>query len=1249
MIARGGRGLPALVLLLLLALLGGAARSVEAQTGCTNPALCGLPVASTTNQADLAVAIDVVLVGDGFIDMTDWHAVAAGAIAGFQGAGSNMYGRVPGLYNFHVVDVVSAGTDVSNTDVADTALGMRVSGPFITVDQGRANLAALNAPDVDVVVAIANSGGGRANANYPSQLASGGTVRLSRNTGVLTHELGHALFHLADEYEETALCSSPTEGLMLREPNVTTDATCHKFAGIPGAACVQGGRYCSTGTYRSAATCFMRTNNGAACPACARELDEVLRERRSQRDWAPPWLIGTPPGRGSPVAGPIALEAQAHDDWFTPTTLAFEIDGAYVGSISAAGSGQLPFDSTRLADGAHTLRVFGADARGFSRAALAVPFSSLNATDLTAPTLAINTPAAGAMVSGVVSVFVSVAAPAGDVRELVLLVDGQPVAGASGTGTLFYGWDTSAAGLGAHVLTARAVDYSENVGTSAPVSVTVVAPPPPNAPFVQISSPRDGTRVGPYFVLEWAAEGGPGGSGLQGGGSVPVALVLDNVVVTPNPLAGRDRSAVIDARAWSLGPHQLRVRTLGVPAVDSPPVLVVRSAITAPEAFIRNPQSGRQVRGVVPVEVLGVDDVAISSVTLLVDGTPAGSVAGASGTISLPTAARTGCLSLVAEALSSDGARGRSEATTVCVDNTAPSVAIEWPTPGAEVVVGPVVVRTRVTEQGSGIERLQLRVDGVLVHELTGSGALLAPLAAGPHTLVVVARDRAGNEGTSAPVSVTAVSACTAAGCDDGDSCTVDRCGPSGACVHAQTPGCCVTAADCADSDACTTELCTNGTCSTTPVAGCCNHTNDCDDGDRCTSDVCSGPGGTCSHPSAGCCTTAADCDDGRSCTTDTCVGSPGGACAHDWAPGCCTTTADCDDGDACTAEACTNGTCGSTPIAGCCRSSADCNDNDRCTADVCTNGVCGQIPLEGCCATAADCSSLNPCVTTTCNARGSCEAAPVVGCCSFDFECADSDPCTVHACTNNGCTLVSATAGCADAGVAPDATVVVDAGVRDAAAPDAAPRDAAAPDAVVPDAAAPDAAPRDAAAPDASPRDAAAPDAAPRDAAAADAAPADASSRDAAAPDAVVADDAAQPVDDAAMPVDDATVPVDDAAVPVDDAAVPVDDATTPLDDATTPLDDATTPVDDATVSPSDDAAAGPDATAPLPTVDAGAPATDAEAPAGLRDGDTPDPITGSCSCSTERTRRGAPHGVLLVLVGVAAVWSRRRRNARR
>lgn len=188
------------------------------------------------------------------------------------------------------------------------------------------------------------------------------------------------------------------------------------------------------------------------------------------------------------------------------------------------------------------------------------------------------------------------------------------------------------------------------------------------------------------------------------------------------------------------------------------------------------------------------------------------------------------------------------------------------------------------------------------------------------------------------------------AGCDDGDSESVDLChvGPcASACTHFWPR--------CDDQNECTVDRPDErGDCVHVPLDGV-----GCDDGDPCTAgDAC--VRGACVGP-------ALDCQDGSPCTIDTCEGELG--CVSVPAPG----GLDCDDGDACTvADTCGAGVCRGRPVT--CE-----DDGDACSLEYCD-------PILGCrmeCRTAATC-------------------APE---CDVDGDCGDADPCTRDACEATACT----------------------------------------------------------------------------------------------------------------------------------------------------------------------------------------------------------------------------------------------------
>jgi poly(hydroxyalkanoate) depolymerase family esterase len=98
-------------------------------------------------------------------------------------------------------------------------------------------------------------------------------------------------------------------------------------------------------------------------------------------------------------------------------------------------------------------------------------FWGLDDLDGSAPSVAITSPANGATVSGTVTVTMSASDDVG-VDRVELLLDGT-LLGSDAGAPYAVAWDSSTAGSGAHVLQARAFDLADNVGTSAPVNVTV--------------------------------------------------------------------------------------------------------------------------------------------------------------------------------------------------------------------------------------------------------------------------------------------------------------------------------------------------------------------------------------------------------------------------------------------------------------------------------------------------------------------------------------------------------------------------------------------------------------------------------------------------------------------------------------------------------------------------------------------------------------------------------------------------------
>ena len=120
---------------------------------------------------------------------------------------------------------------------------------------------------------------------------------------------------------------------------------------------------------------------------------------------------------------------------------------------------------------------------------------SVAAPDTTPPSVSVSAPAAGATVTGTVSVSANAADNVG-VVGVQFLLDGVNLGAEDTTAPYSVSWNTTSASNGTHTLTARARDAAGNQTTSSAVSVTVSnAAPDTTPPSVSISAPSAGSTV----------------------------------------------------------------------------------------------------------------------------------------------------------------------------------------------------------------------------------------------------------------------------------------------------------------------------------------------------------------------------------------------------------------------------------------------------------------------------------------------------------------------------------------------------------------------------------------------------------------------------------------------------------------------------------------------------------------------------------------------------------------------------------
>jgi hypothetical protein len=284
-----------------------------------------LSTSTLLDNGDTAVKIDIVFMGDGYTaDQQDaFNAKVDLAVREFLGAHPLL--ALNSAFNIHRINVSSpeSGTDkfsvcdgepTGDTDqVRRTAMdsGYCAGGSgavyrcLLTSDTSLALAFAANAPDDDIVLVLVNDtshGGCRL-----GDLAFSSVKESFQQTTV--HELGHAIFDLADEYqydrEDAYTGSEPGQAnvttsmnrralkwadLLLPDTSVPTQlhgAEC-SVPDLPGRALpedvigtFEGAQYRRCGLFRPEYSCRMRESHRAFCAVCRREIVRRLANKLS--------------------------------------------------------------------------------------------------------------------------------------------------------------------------------------------------------------------------------------------------------------------------------------------------------------------------------------------------------------------------------------------------------------------------------------------------------------------------------------------------------------------------------------------------------------------------------------------------------------------------------------------------------------------------------------------------------------------------------------------------------------------------------------------------------------------------------------------------------------------------------------------------------------------------------------------------------------------------------------------------------
>ena len=467
-------------------------------------------------------------------------------------------------------------------------------------------------------------------------------------------------------------------------------------------------------------------------------------------DTTPPTVAVTSPASGATVTGTVAVTASASDD-VGVVGVRFELDGAALGSEDTTAPYEASWNASGAVPGSHTLRAVARDAAGNNGTSAVI---TVTVPDTTPPTVAMTSPASGSTVNGTVAVSASAADNVG-VAGVQFQLDGVALGAEDTSAPYSVNWNTNPVPPGAHTLRAVARDAAGNSTTSAPVTVTVADT---NPPTVSITAPASGSTVTGTIAVTASASDNTGVAGVQ--------FQLDG-----NALGAEDTTAPYST-SWntataSPGTHTLRAiaRDTSGNTTTSAAVTVTVPDATPPTVSVTSPANGATVSGTVTMSADASDNVGVAGVQFRLDAesfgaedtTPPYSVAwdsrgSANGSHAISAVAR-------------DAAGNTRVSATVTVtlanpDTTPPTASITSPAPGSSVS-GTITVTANASDN-LGVAGVQFRLDGAaLGAEDTTSPYSVAwdttTASPGSHTLTAVARDAAGNTGTSGPVTVTVV------------------------------------------------------------------------------------------------------------------------------------------------------------------------------------------------------------------------------------------------------------------------------------------------------------------------------------------------------------------------------------------------------------------------------------------------------------------------------------------------------------
>ncbi len=400
-------------------------------------------------------------------------------------------------------------------------------------------------------------------------------------------------------------------------------------------------------------------------------------------DTTAPTVSLSAPAAGSTVAGTVTVSATASDN-IGVTSVQFALNGVNLGSADTTAPYSINWSTTGAANGTHTLRAVASDAAGNSTTSAARTVTVTNqSADTTNPTVSLSSPAAGATVSGTVTV----SATASDnvsVASVQFTLNGVNLGAADTTVPYSINWSTTGAANGTHTLRAIARDAANNESTSAPSTVNVANQSTDLVlPSVGLSSPTQGANVSGTTTLEATASDNVAVAGVRfmiNGVQVGAEVTSAPYRVTWNTRTAANGAHGVQAIARDTAGNvrytaaaTITVNNAGTTTPPPPPA----GDTTAPTVSVTGPSTWRTHSGTVSLTASAADNLGIRSVQFTVDGKNVGSPINSSPwSLSWNSATvASGNHDVRAIALDAAGNATTSSARTIRVSNSAEAQA----------------------------------------------------------------------------------------------------------------------------------------------------------------------------------------------------------------------------------------------------------------------------------------------------------------------------------------------------------------------------------------------------------------------------------------------------------------------------------------------------------------------------------------------------------------------------------------------